>query len=78
MALGAGGFTTTRLRGPLGDGYVNQTLKNIRKATRWPFYKSQDSTSMFLQPSIMVRVALLTLPWALRLAWARTGYFAVL
>ncbi|WP_035561499.1 stage II sporulation protein M [Hymenobacter sp. IS2118] len=75
-ALGAlsAAYDDTFVRSILGDGYVNQTLENIRKGDPMAIYKSQDSTSMFLQITFNnIRVALLTFAMGITLGLG-TGY----
>ena len=49
-ALGAlsAAYDDTFVRSILGDGYVNQTLENIRRGDPMAIYKSDEETSMFL------------------------------
>ncbi len=51
----------TFVRAILGDGYVNQTLENIRRGDPMAVYKGSDESVMFLQITFNnVKVALLT------------------
>lgn len=62
-ALGAlsAAYDDTFVRAVLGDGYVDQTLENIRRGDPMAVYKSAGQASMFLQITANnVRVALLT------------------
>ncbi|TPG67465.1 stage II sporulation protein M [Hymenobacter nivis] len=62
-ALGAlsAAYDDTFVRAVLGDGYVDQTLENIRRGDPMAIYKSAGETAMFLQITANnVRVALLT------------------
>jgi len=56
------------LRVVLGDGYVNQTLANIRKGDPMAIYKSESSSMMFLGIAANnIAVALQTFAWGLTL-----------
>ena len=62
-ALGAlsAAYDDTFVRAVLGDGYVDQTLENIRRGDPMAVYKQAGQSSMFLQITFNnVRVALLT------------------
>lgn len=51
----------TFVRVVLGDGYVNQTLENIRRGDPMAVYKGEDETPMFLFITVNnIRVALMT------------------
>ncbi|MBD2768153.1 stage II sporulation protein M [Hymenobacter sp. BT664] len=75
-ALGAlsTAYDDTFVRSILGDEYVNRTLENIRRGDPMAIYKSDDSTSMFLQITFNnIRVALLTFAAGITLG-VGTGY----
>jgi len=56
------------LRVVLGDGYVNQTLANIRKGDPMAIYKSEGSSAMFMDiASRNIFVAIKTFAWGLTL-----------
>lgn len=75
-ALGAlsAAYDDTFVRSILGDGYVNQTLDNIRRGDPMAVYKRDDETSMFLFITLNnIRVALLTFAAGIT-AGVGTGY----
>ncbi|HEX8328244.1 MAG TPA: stage II sporulation protein M [Hymenobacter sp.] len=75
-ALGAlsAAYDDTFVRSILGDGYVNETLDNIRRGDPMAVYKREDETSMFLFITINnIRVALLTFAAGIA-AGVGTGY----
>jgi uncharacterized membrane protein SpoIIM required for sporulation len=75
-ALGAlsAAYDDTFVRSILGDEYVNKTLENIHRGDPMAIYKSEDSSSMFLQITVHnIQVALSAFAMGITLG-VGTGY----